>query len=119
MTDLNAEKPLLQSQRRKLIVGASILAVASIMVLFPGYISALVGLDSLPVGLSGLLIFGVGTFWLAHWLKCPGCGINLFLYGLNHAKYGNWLEWLFKQSVCPKCGYRATGESARGADQRS
>jgi hypothetical protein len=112
-------KPLLLVHRRKLIVGSTVLAVSALLALFPDTVSRLIGMSSWSVELVGAIVFVVLLYWLAHGLKCPGCGVNLFWYGLGHAKSGNWLDWLLKQSACPKCGYRATEESVRHVDQRT
>lgn len=81
------------------------MAICSNMVLFPESVGRLIGVDSWIPSVGGIVLFGVTLFLLAHGLKCPGCGINLFWYALAHAKNANWLDWMFKQSVCPKCGY--------------
>jgi hypothetical protein len=112
MTDLDSDKLLLGSHRLKLMMGVPALAFSAILVLFPGTVSELIGVSSWPIALAGAVIFFVLLYWLAYGLRCPGCRVNLFWYGLGHAKSGSWLDWILKQSVCPKCGYRATGESA-------
>jgi hypothetical protein len=111
--------PLLLAHRRKLIMGSSVLAVSALLALFPQTVSGWIGTSSWVIELGGAIVFIVLLYWLAHGLKCPGCGVNLFWYGLGHAKSGNWLDWLLRQSVCPKCGYRESGEPARRADQRA
>jgi hypothetical protein len=113
------EKPLLLAHRRKLYVGTSVLAVSALLALFPETLSGLFGLASWSIALAGAIVFVVLLYWLAHGLRCPACRVNLFWYGLGHAPFGNWLDWLLKQSVCPKCGYRDTDEFARGADRRA
>lgn len=106
------KRRLLHARRRKLIVGASILAVASILVLIPEYVSTLLHLGSFSIGMTGGLLFALTTIWLARAMKCRACGVNLFLYGLNHTKYGNWLDWSLRQVACPKCGYEAPDDSS-------
>jgi hypothetical protein len=118
MTDLDTDRSLLGSHRRKLVMGVPVLAFSAILVLFPETVSELIGVSSWPIALAGAVIFFVLLYWLAYGLRCPSCRVNLFWYGLGHAKSGSWLDWIFKQSVCPKCGYRATGKSA-STDQRS
>jgi hypothetical protein len=80
--------------------------------LFPDTVGGLIGVNSWAIALAGAVVFFAVLYWLAHGMRCPGCGVNLLWYGLSHAKSGNWLDWLFNQSVCPKCGYRAAGKSA-------
>jgi len=118
MTDLNTDGSLLGSHRRKLVLGVPALAVSSILVLFPEKLSGLLGVSSWVIALAGAIVFFALLYWLAYGLRCPSCRVNLFWYGFGHAKSGNWLDWIFRQSVCPKCGYRATGKSAT-TEQRS
>jgi hypothetical protein len=99
-------------------MGVPVLAFSAILVLFPETVSGLIGLSSWSIALSGAVVFFALLYWLAYGLRCPKCRVNLFWYGLSHAKSGNWLDWIFKQSVCPKCGYRAMGKSV-STDQLS
>jgi hypothetical protein len=115
---IDSEVPLLLVHRRKLIVGSTVLAASAVVALFPETVGRLLGVSTLVSGLGGAIVFVVVLYWLAQGLKCPGCGINLFWYGLGHAKSGNWLDWLLKQSTCPKCGYRSVHESASRRNQR-
>jgi hypothetical protein len=85
--------------------------MCAILVLFPEFVGGLLGVDAWILGVVGVVLFGLILFLLAHGLKCPGCRINLFWYGIAHAKYANWLDWILKQSVCPKCGYPCSQEN--------
>ena len=106
MTGPDANRPLLQSHRRKLIVGASLLSFCALVALFPQVLSSMIGTTSWVVELIAVGAFVVLIYWLASGMKCPACRVNLFWYGLGRAKYGNWLEWLLTQSSCPKCGHK-------------
>ncbi len=83
------------------------LALCALVALFPQVLSEMIGAASWIVELIAVVAVVVLIYWLAAGLKCPSCGVNLFWYGLGHAKYGNWLDWLLTQSTCPKCGYTA------------
>jgi DNA-directed RNA polymerase subunit RPC12/RpoP len=100
------DRPLLLAQRKKLVVGASLLAVSALVCLFSESVGGWIGVSSGYVGLAGALVLVVLLFTLARALRCPRCRVNLFFYALGHAKSANWLDWLLNQSVCPKCGYR-------------
>ncbi len=113
------DRPLLLAHRRKLILGSSVLAVSALLCLFAEPISRLIAVSSWYLELAGALTFIVLLYWLAQGLKCPGCRVNLFWYALGHAKSGNWLDWLLKQSVCPKCGHRESNEHASRTGQRA
>lgn len=106
VTSFGEDTPLLHAYRRKLIIGSAIIFPSSLMVLFPGAIGNLIGVSAWIVELSGVPgAFGT-LWWLAYGMKCPSCGINLFWYAVGYAKNLNWLDWVFHQSVCPKCGYK-------------
>jgi hypothetical protein len=111
MRDTRTDTPLLLVHRRKLIVGSAVLAASALLGLLPDTLSGWIGISSWLLELAAAIVFFVLLYWLAYGLRCPGCGINLFWYGLGRAGSGNWLEWMLRQSTCPKCGYRAGGGS--------
>jgi len=100
---------LVAAQRLKLIVGSSLLAILALLLLFPNFWSALIGVNVWKFSVSVLLVFVVLLCWLIHIVRCPNCGQNLFLHAIGHDKYGNWLGWLLNHPECPKCGYRKEG----------
>jgi len=113
VTNPTSDKPLLYGRRRRLWIGATVLAAASVAVIFAESIAARAGIESWIVGLGGIVVFALVLFSMARGLTCPGCGVNLFWYGFAHARNANWLDWMFKQSVCPKCGYSEAGSQNR------
>src|SRR5689334_12945344 len=99
-------KPLLYQHRHKLRAGAWTATAFAIGVLFPQPLANLFGVDAWIAAAICAMAFG-SSFWiLAHGMKCPACGVNLFWHGLGNAKYGNWLRWMKTLSLCPKCGFR-------------
>lgn len=102
--------PLLQGHRRRLIVGACVIAPAAFVVLFPDVLGKRLGVSSGALELGSLLLLVGVTLWLARGARCPSCKTNLFWYGVNH-RFGNWLGWLLTESTCPKCGYTASDRS--------
>lgn len=111
MNAQNGKYLLLHQRRKGLVVGAVLLAVWSSLVLFPGSIGELAGVESWHVALAGIVLFTVTLFTVARSLRCPACGINLFLYGLANAPNGNWLHWLLTLSICPRCSYKVPNSS--------
>jgi hypothetical protein len=89
MTGFNTDRSLLGAHRRKLIAGVPVLAFSAILALFPETVSGLIGVSSWSIELVGAIVFFALLYWLAYGLKCPGCGVNLFWYGLGHTKSGN------------------------------
>jgi ribosomal protein S27AE len=112
MREINEDGRLLAAHRQRLIVGSALLAFSAILTLFPETLGNLVGVSAWWIELTGAILFFALLYWLASGMKCPGCGANLFWYGLGHAKYGDWLNWMFKQSACPKCGHRPSAPTA-------
>jgi DNA-directed RNA polymerase subunit RPC12/RpoP len=100
-------KPLLHGYRQKLIVGACLLVPISLAVLLPDQLGSIVGRESWQIELFGVVLFAGVLIWLARGMKCPACGVNLFWHAVGHAKSGNWLDSLFRESKCPKCGHGA------------
>jgi hypothetical protein len=101
--------PLLRVYRRKLIVGACLLVPAALAILFPEFCASQLHVESWQVGVGGVILFAVVTVWLSLLVRCPGCGMNLFLHAVGHTKGGNWLHWLLHTETCPKCGYPKKG----------
>lgn len=97
--------PLLLTFRRKFIIGACLMAPGALAVLFPEFLGDRLRLESWQVGAAGLFIFVCVLIWMAYGVKCPGCGVNLFLHAVGYTKGGNWLHWLLHADTCPKCGY--------------
>lgn len=73
---MNEAKPLLISQRRKLMVGSSIMALSALVTLFGDAVSSWFRVDAVWTKLSGLVVFVVSLYWLASSLKCPACGLE-------------------------------------------
>ena len=105
MSDMNRDRPLLAQQRRRLLVGSALLVVTSLIILFPGFFSALFGVAEWLIALLGVVAFATLSFWMAYGMRCPVCRLNLFWYAVGHAKSGNWLNWLLSETTCPQCGY--------------
>ena len=116
---MNEVAPLLTAQRRKLMVGSSIMALSALVTFFGGTLSGWLGVDAVPTKLLGLAVFVISLYWLASNLKCPACGLNLLWHAFGNAKDANWLGGLLHQTVCPRCGYQQKSHagsepSARG-----
>jgi hypothetical protein len=108
MTIVNGKSPLLVRYRQKVVVGACVLVPFCLITLFPGTASKIIGASEWQVALAGVVGFAAILFWLAWGMKCPACGTNLFWYAFGHAKNGNWIDWLLRQTTCPKCGHNTT-----------
>jgi hypothetical protein len=117
---MNAGTPLFMTQRRKLIVGSAIMALAALVVLFGNAVSEWLGAEALWTQLPALVAFVITLYWLSANLKCPACRLKLLWYAFGHAKKANWLDWLLHQTECPKCGHQEKdmrGRSRRRSDE--
>jgi len=108
--ELSNKVPLLRAHRRRLILGACVVAPAALVVLFPGALGKRIGVSSGALELGAVVLLVGVTLWLARATRCPSCKTNLFWYGVNH-RFGNWLGWLLTESTCPKCGHTASDRS--------
>lgn len=102
--------PLPRKYKKKLVIGLILVFLSAIGNLFSEAVGEFIGVNSRLLELVSAVFFFSTLYWLAYGAKCPGCGINLFWYGLANAKNANWVNWILMQPSCPKCGYRETGK---------
>ena len=75
-----------------------------------GFVTLVYGLrgegnSNTNVAIGGLLL-GLLSF-VATWfsIRCPRCGAPWLWMAVSKQKHLQWLDWLYDQKVCPKCGH--------------
>jgi hypothetical protein len=80
------------------------LACCAMVILFAESIGRLTGIESSMVAAGALAGFGMVFFALGRELRCRHCGTSPLFHAMAHARNAHWLDSLYKQSACPKCG---------------
>jgi len=99
-------RPLVQSQRWKLWLGAAAIGVVATAYVVPERVAELVGLQPVMLELVATAI-GVATMsavWAS--VRCPSCGLRLISHAMSTRSANAWLSWLLVANSCPGCGYR-------------
>ena len=54
---------------------------------------------------TSYLIFGLATFVVAYFLRCPSCKKNYFWYSVTKLDFRSHSNWLVEFVECPYCGF--------------
>jgi hypothetical protein len=86
-------------QSWKFVVGEITTVIGAVaLVLGLGHGRPVVALGGLLVGLLSTI-----TTWLS--IRCPKCRAPWLWMAVSTQKHLQWLDWLYEQKVCPKCGH--------------
>lgn len=55
----------------------------------------------------GAVIAIVCAVFALYTIRCPNCGLRWLRWSIGNRPANDWLHWLYRFSVCPKCGHRA------------
>ena len=87
-------------QAWKLVAGGSVLVIAGCVLAW-----GLWGGGSTKIAAWALLVglLSMPATWFA--LRCPKCGARWLWMAVSKQKSLQWLDWLYAQKVCPRCGH--------------
>lgn len=96
---------LIDSQRWKLWLWGSVLAVSGIGIFAPEFCARALGADPAVITVGAIVIGALVLIGASISIRCPACRLSLAWYGLSKQAHHAWLTWLLTVKTCPRCGF--------------
>lgn len=100
----NERLPLVEAAKSKLWLSAGALAVAALGYLIPDSIGMALGVASVCIELTAVLLTFATLIWTIFAIRCAYCGLHLVMFAMSKRGIGEWLHWLLTVRQCPRCG---------------
>jgi DNA-directed RNA polymerase subunit RPC12/RpoP len=110
---MQAETPLINSQRWKIRVALIVFAAAFGLTIFDGQVANWLGLNRHEPTLVATVLGVIGFVWASVSIVCTSCGLKLFWYATRKKSVNAWGAWFANATVCPRCSHKA-GQSRPG-----
>ena len=107
-------------QNTKLLYAGTVLLGGAALILSVGVLSEQippsVSVPGLGVGLA--LTIGAALFAM-YAVRCPGCKLAWVRWSFRNRPRGQWLQWLYEFTSCPRCGATASTLESGGLQSNS
>jgi hypothetical protein len=96
-------------QSTKLLYAGAVLLGGAALILGVGVLSQQISPSvSVPgLGVGFALTIGAALFAL-YAVRCPRCKLAWVRWSFRNQSHGQWLQWLYEFTTCPRCGATAS-----------
>ena len=100
---MNKKKALISGQIKKYVFWLMLLLIYAFVFMLSTHLANFFTVDRALVEAIGLAFFVASIAGASLTIKCPFCGLKLFLYAAKNKGAGEWFAWLINVDKCPKC----------------
>lgn len=105
-------------QDKRISRGGVAFLVAGILLCSLQYVGELISFFQLLIlsASLGIVAFACAAYVTSS-IKCPKCRLRWVRWAISHQPHNDWLQWLYRFTDCPECGFTLKDSNGAKGDR--